>query len=90
MRRHQLRPAAPGPQPAPARHPLPPSCRQLSDAGLAHLTHLHAVGAEVPVLADLYLQDGQKSTNLYMHYISQGLHITALDLSFCADISDSG
>ena len=66
------------------------SCWQLSDAGLAHLTHLHAGGAEVPVLANLYLQDGQKSTNLYTHYISQGLHITALDLNFCADISDSG
>ena len=63
---------------------------QLSDAGLAHLTHLQAVGAEAPVLAGLYLQDSQKSTNLYTHYISQGLHITALDLNFCADISDSG
>ena len=34
----------------------------------------------MPVLADLFLRDGQKSTNPYMHYISQGLHITELDL----------
>ena len=38
------------------------------------------MGTGVPVLAGLYLQDGQKSTNLYTHYISQGLHITTLDL----------
>ena len=34
----------------------------------------------MPVLADLFLRDGQKSANLYMHYISQGLHITHLDI----------
>ena len=32
------------------------------------------------MLADLYLQDGRKSADPYMHYISQGLHITELDL----------
>ena len=34
----------------------------------------------MPVLADLFLRDGQKSANLYMHHISQGLHITHLDI----------
>ena len=44
----------------------------------------------MPVLADLYLQDGRKSADPYMHYISQGLHITALNLGLSANISNSG
>ena len=47
------------------------------------------MGAGVSLLADLNLQDCQKLTNISLHYTSQGLRITAINLSFCANISDS-
>ena len=68
------------------------TCWQRSDTGPdppARQGRGRGVGAGVPVLADLNLQNCQKLTNISLHYTSQGLRITAINLSFCANISDS-
>lgn len=72
------------------------SCWQVSDVGLSYLAGLSAP-PDTPaplhprMLEYLNLQDCQKLTDASLRYISQGLDkIRMLNLSSCANISDSG
>ena len=63
------------------------SCWQVSDAGVMSLTS----ATPGPPLEELHLQDCQRVSDNSLRHISQGLgSLTSLNLSFCANISDSG